>query len=132
MRTNIQPDKEKAKALKKMADVTLERLNETPIEKYPTNTLNDFYDILHKLLEAYTLSRGVKFKGEGAHKELVDYGARELSLEEEKRIFLQQMREYRNKISYEGFIIHSNYIKLNRDKINTIIKELDEALLKVL
>lgn len=118
----IAPDKEKAAALKKMAEITLERLNNTDIEKYPSNTLTDFYDIIHKLLEAVTISKGIKIKGEGAHQELIEYTAKQRVIDEQTRQLLQQMREYRNNIAYEGFTIHKNYIKLNKEKIHQTIK----------
>ena len=73
MKINIDPDKQKARSLKDMADITLKRLKETNIEKYPTNTLADYYSIIRKLMEALTSTEGIKFKGEGAHKELIDY-----------------------------------------------------------
>lgn len=69
----IKPDKQKTEALKKMAGVTLDRLGKTEIEKYPSNTLLDYYDIIHKLLEAIASKEGIKIKGEGAHQELIDY-----------------------------------------------------------
>ena len=37
MITRIHPDKQKSKSLRKMAEITLERLKETDTEKYPTN-----------------------------------------------------------------------------------------------
>jgi hypothetical protein len=40
------------------------------------------------------------------------------------RSFLQQMRDYRNRISYEGFIINKNYVNLNKEFIIRIIKHL--------
>jgi len=84
----------------------------------------DFYDAIHKLLEALTLSLGVKVKGEGAHQELIDYLASQKKIDEQMRQFLQQMRDYRNRISYEGFMISENYISLNRELIERIIKHL--------
>ncbi|MBI1936063.1 hypothetical protein HYS31_06500 [Candidatus Woesearchaeota archaeon] len=47
-------------------------------------------------------------------------------LDEQSRQFLQQMRDYRNRISYEGFMVHKNFILLNEEKINKIIKRLVE------
>jgi len=55
MITKVYPDKSKSKSLKIMAEITLERLESTDIEKYPTNTLNDYYDVIHKLMEALSL-----------------------------------------------------------------------------
>ena len=120
----IHPNNEKSKSLKKMAEITLERLKETNIEKYPSNTITDYYDVIHKLMEALTLVNGSKIKGEGAHQELIDYIAKKYNFDEQTRQLLQQMREYRNRISYEGFTIHKNYILLNQEKIKTIVQKL--------
>ncbi len=121
-----QPDLQKAEALKNMAEITLQRLKETETLKYPSNTLVDYYDTIHKILEALTLKEGVKIKGEGAHQELIDYVAKKYSFEEQTRLFLQQMRDYRNRISYEGFMVPKNCILLNEKKIKEIIKKLLE------
>ena len=120
----INPDKQKPESLKKTAEITLERLNNTDMEKYPSNTLLDYYDIIHKLMEAIAIKNGIKIKGEGAHQELIEYISKEYKINEQKRQFLQQMREYRNRISYEGLTIHKNYISLNKEKILDIIKNL--------
>ena len=128
MITKVKSDKQKSESLKRMAEITLVRLDTTDIEKYPSNTLLDYYDVIHKLIEALTLRDGVKIKGEGAHQELIDYVAKQKKVDEQTRQFLQQMRDYRNRISYEGFMIHKNYISLNKDKIQTIIKHLIDLL----
>ncbi len=118
---NIRPDKEKAAALKKMAAITMERLGKTDAEKYPSNTLVDYYDIIHKLMEALTLREGIKIKGEGAHQELIDFLAKNKVFDEQSRAFLQQMRDIRNQISYEGFMVHNNYVTLNMKQIKSVI-----------
>ena len=128
MITKVQPDKQKAESLKAMAILTIQRLEETDIIKYPSNTLTDYYDTIHKLIEALALIEGVKTRGEGAHKELIDYIAKRYSFDEQTRLFLQQMRDYRNTISYEGFMINPSYIKMNQEKIKAIIKNLFEKL----
>src|SRR3989338_5582348 len=95
-------DQQKSESLKRMAEITLERLGNTDMGKYPSNTLLDYYDTAHKLMEALILKEGIKIKGEGAHQELIDYVARQRKIDEQMRQFLQQMRDYRNQISYEG------------------------------
>ncbi|MBS3145261.1 hypothetical protein J4414_00445 [Candidatus Woesearchaeota archaeon] len=67
MITKITPDKQKSQALLKMVEITLERLEKTDKKSYPSNTLVDYYDIIHKLLEAIALKGGIKAKGEGSH-----------------------------------------------------------------
>ncbi len=128
MITKVKPDKQKSESLKKMAEITLQRLDNTDMGKYPSNTLLDYYDVVHKLIEALTLREGIKVKGESAHQELVDYIAKQQKIDEQMRQFLQQMRDYRNRISYEGFMIHKNYIDLNKEIIRRIIKHLFEQL----
>ena len=128
MITKVKPDKQKSESLRKMAEITLERLENTDMEKYPSNTLSDYYDVVHKLIEAITIRAGIKVKGEGAHQELIDYVAKQNKIDEQMRQFLQQMRDYRNRISYEGFMIHKNYIELNKSIIKRIIKHLFEQL----
>lgn len=128
MIARIKPDRQKSESLRKMAEITLQRLEKTDMEDYPSNTLLDFYDTIHKLAEALILREGIKIKGEGAHQELVDYIAKQKKIDEQTRQFLQQMREYRNRISYEGFMIHKNYIDMNKEKIQKIIKHLFELL----
>lgn len=132
MKIETMSDRQKSKALLKMAEITLERLNETDKLKYPSNTLDDYYDVIHQLMEALTLLEGIKIKGDGAHSELIDYVCEKYKLEQIKRDFLQQLRNYRNKISYEGFSVKEDYIKRNDFKIEEIIKHLCELLKKKL
>ena len=114
--------------MKKVAETTLERLRKTNMEEYPTNSLIDFYDIIHNLMEAITLKDGIKAKGDGSHQELIDYVASKYSIGEQNRRFLQEMRDNRNRISYEGFMISKNYIINNKEKIIEIITKLFEVL----
>ena len=73
-------------------------------------------------MEALTSIKGVKIKGEGAHQILIDYIYKKYNLSEAQRRFLQQMREYRNRVSYEGFYVKNTYIKNNEIKIERIIR----------
>lgn len=120
----IKPDKQKSESLRKMAEITLERLDKTNMEEYPSNTLLDYYDVIHKLMESQTLKEGIKIKGEGAHQELIDYILRGHRFAEQTRQFLQQMREFRNRVSYEGFMVNKNFIAVNKEKIEEVIKKL--------
>lgn len=122
----IQPDTQKAKSLREMALITLERLKETDKEKYPTNTLTDYYDIIRKLMEALSSLDGAKIKGEGAHQFIIDYVCDKYKFNAATKIFIQEMRDYRNKISYEGFNVKAIYIKTNVKRIEEIISTLQQ------
>ncbi len=132
MMLKIQPDLQKAKALIKMARISLQRLDEINLYKYPTNTLTDCYEIMHKLMEALTLKEGIKIKGEGAHQELINYISKKYNFEEADHHFMQEMRDFRNRTAYEGFMITKEYIQTNLEKIKKIIKILEELFNKYL
>jgi hypothetical protein len=124
----VRPDLQKSASLLKMAEITLERLRKTEIMDYPSNSLLDYYDAIHKFMEALTLKEGTKIKGEGAHQELIDFVSYKHNLGDQTRLFLQQMRDYRNRISYEGFNVKQNYLQLNTEKIEEIITTLIDVL----
>lgn len=126
----ITPDTQKSAALVTVAKITLERLEKTETELYPSNTLLDYYDIIHNLLEALTLKEGIKVKGEGAHQELIEYVVKHHGLNEQTRQFLQQLRDYRNRISYEGFMVNEQFIRTNTSRIRSIITELRQRMEK--
>ena len=120
----IRPDKQKAKSLIKTAKITLKRLKEINKEKYPSNTLTDYYGIIRKLIEAITSLEGTKIKGESAHVEIINHVCKNYQLGEPIKEFIQEMRNYRNRISYEGFNIKENYIKTNTKRIEKILNKL--------
>jgi len=128
MKRKISINKNKAKALFKMSQVTLERLSNSDKLKYPSNTLDDYYDILHQLMESISSLSGVKFSGDFAHKNLINWTAKELKLSFIQRDLLQQIRSYRNKISYEGFSIKAGYIEQNENEILKVISIFKEKL----
>ena len=117
-------NKQKAKSLKNMAELTLQRLRESNLLKYPSNSLTDYYDIIHKLMESLTNLEGIKIKGDGAHQELIDHICSKHEFSEADKIFLQEMRDLRNRINYEGFFVNEFFINSNKDRIELIIQKL--------
>ena len=45
---------------------------------------------------------------------------------------MEQLRKYRNRISYEGYSIDRNYLERNEEKIEKTIEKLKELLEKAL
>lgn len=72
-------------------------------------------------METLSCLEGIKIKGEGAHQQIIDYICDKYRLDQSTKQFIQEMRDYRNRISYEGFIIKEDYIKTNSGKIERII-----------
>jgi hypothetical protein len=120
----VKKDNQKSKSLIKSAKITLERLNKTNIQNYPSNSLIDYYDILHKIMESISCKSGIKIIGECAHKELIEWVYKKYNLSFSEKFLLCELRRYRNRISYEGFNIKKEYIKRNKNKIRNLIKKL--------
>jgi len=123
MRHKRSSDIQKANALRTMAEISLQRLNQTQIKEYPSNSLVDYYDIIHKLLDSFFLKNGWKFSGDSAHYELIQ-ASKEVGLNDQEIQLVQQMREYRNRIQYEGFHIQREYIQSIQKDVEKIISRL--------
>lgn len=124
MRIKIQIDKQRAKYLLQNAKLSIERLEETNKEKYPTHTIIDYYTIIQYILESYCYKEGIGIEGEGKHKELIKIAKEEKLINSKEEIFLQQLRDFRNRIHYEGLVIKKEYIEYHEEKINSIIRKL--------
>ena len=126
MKLRRRPDKQKAKALREMAEQIIERLDSTDKMQYAAQTLTDYYDAIHNLLEAKSAEKGVKIKGEGAHEELIRYMAKTRVITEAEKAFLQDMRNHRNRIRYEGFSLPGEFIEENESRIRALINKLSK------
>ncbi len=119
------PNTEKAKSILKMVEQTLLMLAEINAEKYASNVIKEYYEILRELITTIALLDGYKTQGEGAHKELIDYLAEHYPRMERNEInLLEELRTLRNKIAYDGFFISSEYVERNKNNINLIIRKL--------
>ena len=119
-------DRQKAISLQKMAETTLKRIKDTNIDKYASNALKDYYDTLHELMDAISALDGIKMSGEGAHEKLINYIAPKYNLPEKDRIFLQELRDLRNRITYEGLFIEPDYVKRNTARIESLAQMLSK------
>jgi hypothetical protein len=130
MKITTQPDLQKAQALIQMAQISYKRLQETNKEEYPSNSISDYYDIIHKLMEAVAAKKGIKFKEQGAHQQLINYLKEENIINEQTRILIQELREQRNRIQYEGYNIHKNYLIQQEQQLESTIDSLRKEITK--
>ncbi|MDO8627956.1 MAG: hypothetical protein Q7K42_05810, partial [Candidatus Diapherotrites archaeon] len=89
----------------------------------------DYYDAVKNLLLGLLLVKGFSVKGEGAHFELINFVSEHYPkiLTNEIHI-IDNVRKYRNRISYEGYSIDSDYLERNEEKIKKLIEKLKELL----
>lgn len=82
-------------------------------------------------MESFASLEGFKFSGINAHKKLIDFVCERL-FEQVDRVFLQNIRNYRNQMSYEWFNIPVDFLKRNDSKIREyldfLFEEIEERL----
>lgn len=123
----VSPDKEKAQSIMKMAESRKKFLEKIENTEFATILAENYYEIIKELCTAIILVDGYKTTGEGAHKELIDY-MKNYGLHEPEISIMQDLRNKRNKSSYEGKQIESIYIENNRADLVRIIEKLNKIL----
>lgn len=125
----ITPDKEKAKSILKMADITLEMIKVIDVKKFSSNLTKEYYDVIRELISAVLLLDGYKTYGEGAHKKLIDYiQSKHKEFSEYEILLIDDLRITRNKIAYDGFFVENEYIERKVKDIQKIIMKLREII----
>ena len=122
------PDPNKARALRGMARQIIDRIQETDTERFSSQIIKDYYEALHALSEAIAANNGIKTQGGGAHKQLIEYICTQCTLSMSLQTIFEQLRTYRNRITYEGFTVGSEYLKRNQKRIQHLYQKLETCL----
>lgn len=132
MKISIQPDIEKARAIVKLVANRQDFVSKFKGKAFTTIICENYYEIIKELAAALFLSKGIKFVGEYAHKELIEETVKFLSLEEYYLIFLDDLRIRRNGSLYYGEQFEDIYLKNNEYKIKFLINSIEKYLKKEL
>ncbi|KYK25250.1 hypothetical protein AYK26_02095 [Euryarchaeota archaeon SM23-78] len=121
----IEPDKEKARSLLKLAE-----LRESKLPKFKTETdspliTETYYEICKELITAILFCNGYKTL---SHKDLIDYILQFKDFKEEDIHRLDVLRKKRNRLVYYGVFTEPGFIKSNKAKYKEIIKKLKRIL----
>ena len=121
----VTPDKERAKSIMKMVDTTLELVKTVDADRFSSNVVKDYYDVIREMLSVVLLLDGLKTHGEGAHRKLIAYtGKAYMLFTEHELLLIDDLRTVRNKIAYDGFFVPSDYLPRNKEAIETVIDKL--------
>ncbi len=121
----ITPNREKAISLLKMAKERLAMLETVDFEKFPSLVLEGYYEVIKELAAAILAADGYKTQGEGAHKKLVEYLRAHYSQFSEHEIStIDDLRVVRNKISYDGFFVDTEYFLRKKGLLLEIVSKL--------
>ena len=127
----ITPNKEKSQSILRMVDKTLEMINEINVEKFPSNVIKEYYEVVREILSVLLLLDGYKVIGEGAHKTLIEYVKQNYKEFSEYEISLMDnLRITRNKIAYDGFFVQVDYVNRKKEDVIKIISKLKEVIEK--
>ena len=132
----ITPDKVRAKSMLDMAKNTeiyvSEIIEKVGIKENQSPLVRDYYEVIRELITAIMFCDGLKVIGEMAHKEAIDYLTEYKEFSQDEINELQDLRDRRNKSSYEGRPIKSPYLENKKEKLDLIIEKLNKALEKKL
>lgn len=124
----ITPNKEKAKSIFKMSRTSGDMIATIDRKRFPSNILVEYYDVMRQLMTAILLLDGYKTKGEGAHRQLIEYlGANYREFSEYDVHLLEELRTLRNRIEYDGFFITGEYLERKMKDITDIISRLEKT-----
>lgn len=128
----ISPDKSRAKFLISESGNSLEGLKER-VEKIGINNKNansiikDCYDIIMELIRAKLLLEGYTSSGQYSHEAEVSY-LMELDFSDNEVAFLNELRYFRNSVTYYGKILDKLYAEKVFDFMNKILPRLYKLL----
>jgi len=120
----VSPDKEKAKSLYKMAISTYSMAQTIDQKRYPSNLIKEYYDVIRELVDITLLLKGYKVHGEGAHEETLNLAYKQGTLTVTERLFSNELRKMRNRITYEGLFVDVDYITRKKNEITSLIEKL--------
>jgi hypothetical protein len=119
----IQPDKERARSLVKLAKLRFDKIKTFDEEKESSLVTEGYYEVCKELITAILFIKGHKTF---SHKDLIEYLS--INFREEFSVsdisLLDQLRKFRNKIVYYGVFIEPSYLSRNSKHINETISKL--------
>ncbi len=123
-------DKEKVISILNLSKEREDFVCSIDYEKFSTNAVESYYEIIKEIASALILLDGLKAIGEYAHKDLINYLINYKEFSEKEIIFINDLRIKRNNSSYDGKKIEPIYLKNNKKNILEIIKRLKGAIKK--
>ena len=127
----ITPNKEKARSILRMVEITLEMIKQIDKSRFPSNITKEYYEVVRELTSIILLLDGYKTLGEGAHKRQIKYlEAHYNQFSKSEIVFIDELRMTRNKIAYDGFFVKESYIDRKSMEISAVIDKLKEIVRK--
>jgi len=124
----IEVDYEKIKSLLKMSEVRAGFLKK---QKYDDKTCSiiteGYYEIIKELLVALLLKNGLKSEN---HECLISFFKMKYTQYEYESLMIYQLKNIRNRISYDGMFVEKDYLDKNKLEFEHIIEILKKLIEK--
>lgn len=122
----VSKDKDKAKALLKMANLRYEFWTGLRFKpKYTSIAVDGYYEVIKELLTALLSLEGYKSEN---HECLISYLAQYYPAFAYEIGIIYQLKKIRNNIDYKGFFVKTEYLKRNELEFKHIIKTLQKII----
>lgn len=117
---NVDKDTEKIKSMVKMAELELTMVSKIKINNNTSSKIaKDYYEIIKELLTALLLSHGLKSSN---HECLISFLKAKYAQYEYEAKIIHELKNIRNRVSYDGFFVDADYITKNNMEFKHIIE----------
>ena len=124
----VEPDTEKVESIRKMCSVRLRVAQNVVIDDETASVVaEDYYEIIKELLVALLLKNGLKSDN---HECLISFFKNMFPKYKYEAQTIHQLKNVRNRVSYDGIFVKKEYIISNKLEFEHIIEILDGLLEK--
>ena len=111
-----------------MVKIEQEILSKIDIDPNTASKLaKDYYEIIKELLTALLLSNGLKSSN---HECLISFFKAKYAKFEYETKIIHELKNIRNRVSYDGYFIDEDYINKNKSKFESVIALLEDLIEK--
>ena len=122
----VEKDTEKIKSILKMTNLELGIISKIEINADTSSKLvKDYYEVIKELLIALLLSYGLKSSN---HECLVSFLKMEFPMHEYEAKTIHELKNMRNRVSYDGYFVDQDYVNKNKPEFEHIISLLNELI----
>jgi uncharacterized protein (UPF0332 family) len=122
----VQPDRERIASILKMCQVRQRVTEEIMLDDQTASVIAaDYYEVIKELLTALLLKHGLKSDN---HECLMSFFKNKYPAYDYEINVIYQLRDVRNRVSYEGVFVQKSYIEMNELEFKHIIQLLEKLI----
>lgn len=122
----VEVDYERIKSIIKMCSIRLKTTKKIILDKETASIIaSDYYEVIKELLTALLLKNGLKSNN---HECLISFFKYKYPKYEYEVQAMHQLKNIRNRVSYEGIFVKKEYIETNKLEIEHIIDLLNKLI----